>query len=110
METSFGRRQPQGLPTGGGDAPRRPTHRLRSRVVAISAVGVLALSVAAAAEWRENRCRQRPPGDPDPRPAWCDTHGGSSGHASGHGFFSGGGIGHASFGGFGAHGSGHGGG
>jgi hypothetical protein len=83
---------------------------MRSRTVAIGVIGALALSAAAAGEWREHRCGERAPGDPDPRPAWCDSHGG--GYSSGHGFYSGsgGGDAHASYGGFGAHGSGHGGG
>jgi hypothetical protein len=107
---TFGKR---GLTTA---PPASPTRRLRSGVVVVGAVGALALSVAAAAEWREQRCRVRDLNDPDPRPASCDSH--SGGHSSGgHGWglFSGGhsgggSIGHAAFGGFGGHASGHGGG
>ena len=111
---SFGKR---GLKTTAPAPP--PPRRWRSDVVVIGAVGALALTVAAAAEWRDHRCRPRAPDDPDPRPHWCDSTGGShsSGYYSGghgYGFSSGGGesagSSHASFGGFGAHGSGHGGG
>jgi hypothetical protein len=115
MTTNFGKRGLRGAPTTGRphSAPgplRPPPRRMRSSVVIIGAVGALALSIAAASEWRQDHCRQRPPGDPNPRPAWCDMHGGGHSHSHGAGFFSGGGVGHASFGGFGAHGSGHGGG
>ncbi len=108
-EPSFGKR---GLKSAPFPAP--PPRRLRSHIVVVAGVGLLALGVAAAAgEWRDQRCRPRAPGDPEPRPDWCDSHGSS--HSGGHGWgFAGGrggsgaSVGHASFGGFGATGAGHG--
>lgn len=112
-EPTFGKRELKGAPLMRAPFPAPPPRRLRSRIVIVAGVGLLALGVAgAAADWRDQRCRPRAPGDPEPSRDGCDLHGGSYG-GHGFGFFGGGAgvvVGHASFGGFGATGAGHGGG
>jgi len=104
---SFGKRGLRGPPLG---RPPPPPRRMRSNVVAVGAVGLLALGLTGATAYQEYHCWPPKQGEPDERPQWCFTHSHSGG--GGHGFFAGasGGSEHASFGGFGAHGAGHGGG
>ena len=109
---NFGLRAPVGaasasLPPGPPGPPR-----LRSGVVMVGAIGLLTIAIAAYSASRDPRCQTRSPGDPEPRPDWCNSSGGHGGHAFFGGSSSGSAHGgsHASFGGFGGHGSGHGGG
>ena len=110
LAPSFGKRPLRGPLPG---RPPPPPRRMRSNVVAVGAVGLLALGLTGATAYQEYHCWPPKQGEPDERPQWCFTHS-HSGGGGGHGFFSGGGGSggseHASFGGFGGHGEGHGGG
>ena len=101
---------PDGLP-GASIVARR---RMRSNLVAVGFVGLLATGFAADAAYRARYCRPQDPNNPNSIPDWCRSSGGHS-HGGGWGFFgssaghgSGASASHVSFGGFGGAGAGHG--